>query len=131
MRFPAGSTRRLRVGLAVAISAVGVVWAVHAEGQDQATGSVVRPDSRFSLPKPSLDSVIRWSDQHFFHQWRIQQHIESGECRLLDEDGKTQAKGTFEECLAELESIKRQQDLQPMQARRSCSCTVWRLRAGP
>ena len=117
MRVSAGSIRRLHVGLAMAISTIGAGWTMAAQGQDEPASGAVRSDSRFSLPKPSLDSVIRWSDQHFFHQWRIQQHVESDECRLLDEDGKTQIKGTFEECLAELESIKRQQDLQPMRGK--------------
>jgi pimeloyl-ACP methyl ester carboxylesterase len=68
-------------------------------------------------PKAVLDSAISWSDVWFFHQWKIQQHVDTKECRLLDEDGKSHAAGTFEECRAKFASIKREQNLPPMQGK--------------
>jgi pimeloyl-ACP methyl ester carboxylesterase len=70
--------------------------------------------SRWSLPKPSLDSVTSWSDVCFFHSLRIQRHVSGAEYRLLDEDGDAQAKGSYDECLAKLEAIRREQNLEPM-----------------
>jgi pimeloyl-ACP methyl ester carboxylesterase len=75
------------------------------------------PGDKLTLPKPSLDAVIAWSDQYYFHDWHIQAHVETGECRLLDGDEEVRARGSYEECLAELESIKHQQGLPAMQGR--------------
>ena len=72
---------------------------------------------KISLPRPSLDSVTAWSDELLFHQWRIQKHVQEEQCRLLDEDGDTQLKGSFEDCLARLERVKREQDLPPMRGK--------------
>ena len=46
-------------------------------------------------PKATLDSAISWTDQCFFHQWKIQQHVDTKQCRLLDEDGKSSRHGDF------------------------------------
>ena len=61
--------------------------------------------------------VISWTDRHLFRGWRIQQHVETGKCRLLDGDGKIRAEGTFAHCLETLESIKRGQHLAPMRGK--------------
>ncbi len=52
-------------------------------------GSEIRPSNGVSLPSPraTLDNAISWTDQLFFHQWKIQQHVETNACRLLDEKG--------------------------------------------
>ena len=88
----------------------------HAAGQARRPAS---GDSWISLPSPKamLDNAIRWSDVHFFHQWKIQEHVDTGECRLLDEDGKPHITGTYEACRAKLESIQREQDLPRMQGK--------------
>ncbi len=55
-----------------------------------------------------------WGDLHYFHEWRIQQHFGTKHCRLLDGKDFRHASGTFEECLARLESIKKERKLAPM-----------------
>lgn len=64
-----------------------------------------------------LDSAIAWTDQVHFHQWRIQRHVHSRRCRLLDADGATHATGTLDECQAKLNQIKREQKLEPMKGK--------------
>ncbi len=83
-------------------------------GQPQQDTSAFHLGDIVSLPKPSLDSAMAWTDQYFFHQWRIQQHVDSNECRLLDEDGNLHTTGTYAECRTELDSIRSQQNLEPM-----------------
>jgi pimeloyl-ACP methyl ester carboxylesterase len=61
-----------------------------------------------------LDNVIAWTDQLHFHGWRIQRHVDSNECRLLDENDEAQATGTFDACRTTLERIKREKRLAPM-----------------
>jgi pimeloyl-ACP methyl ester carboxylesterase len=70
-----------------------------------------------NIPTPTLGGTQFWSDQHFFHQWRIQRRANSEEHRLLDSHEWQHANGTFEECLAKLERIKREQNLEPMEGR--------------
>ena len=70
-----------------------------------------------NVPMPTLGGVQFWADELFFHQWRIQRNVISNHCRLLDEYNLRHASGTYEECLAKLEQIKRQRDLPPMRGK--------------
>jgi pimeloyl-ACP methyl ester carboxylesterase len=99
--------------LVITLSAAG--WA----GSDETTGMKTGPSDRISLPSPraQLDSAIAWTDQLFFHQWKIQQHVETNACRLLDGNGDSLAVGTFEECCSKLESIRLEQNLEPMRGK--------------
>jgi pimeloyl-ACP methyl ester carboxylesterase len=108
----------LCVACAVVLCVAGWSWADESDARNQPDKSPLAGD-RISLPSPkaALDSAISWTDQCFFHQWRIQQHVDTEQCRLLDEDGKSHATGTFEECRAKLESIKREQNLPPMRGK--------------
>lgn len=55
-----------------------------------------------------------WGDVLFFHDWRIQQNVLTKNYRLLDGKDYPHADGTFEECQAALELIKKDQKLPPM-----------------
>jgi pimeloyl-ACP methyl ester carboxylesterase len=70
-----------------------------------------------SLPTPTLGGTQFWSDQHFFHDWKIQRRAGSSHCRLLDGYEWQHAEGTFEECLVKLEQIKREKNLAPMRGK--------------
>lgn len=104
------------VGWVLVLSVAEWCWAEEA-GRPSPAPEDSRPGSTKSLSSPPLDGVLYWTDQHFFHKWRIQQHVKSSQCRLLDEGGKRHALGTFEECLAKLEWIKREQNLAPMRGK--------------
>jgi pimeloyl-ACP methyl ester carboxylesterase len=66
------------------------------------------------LPVPTLGGKQFWADELFFHQWRIQRNVFDGHCRLLDPRDRRCASGTYEECCAAMERIKRQRGLPPM-----------------
>jgi pimeloyl-ACP methyl ester carboxylesterase len=72
------------------------------------------PPSGFELHMPTMGGKQFWADELFFHQWHIQRNALSGRCRLLDEHGLRYASGTFQECRAKLEEIRRQRGLPPM-----------------
>ena len=116
MKLRTEATRWACVGWAIVFCLAGWARAEEADEQKSAAG-LFRLSDKISLPNPSLDGVLSWTDQYFFREWRIQQHVESGECRLLDEDDKTQATGSFAECVTKLESIKREQQLEPMRGK--------------
>lgn len=101
---------RALMGAIALLSVLGWPFPEEPDGQDQT------PDAAPIFPS-ALDNATAWTDQHFFHQWRIQHHVNTLECRLLDEDGKTHATGSFAECLAKLEQIKRERNLEPMRGK--------------
>lgn len=67
-----------------------------------------------AVPMPTMGGKQFWADELFFHQWRIQRHVVTGHYRLLDERDLRHASGTFDECRAVLEQIKRQRHLSRM-----------------
>jgi pimeloyl-ACP methyl ester carboxylesterase len=69
---------------------------------------------REGVPLPTLGGLQFWSDELLFHQWRIQRNALTGDCRLLDENNFRHAAGTFDQCRAVLESIKRERKLPRM-----------------
>lgn len=66
---------------------------------------------------PAVENATAWTDQYFFREWRIQQHVDSNECRLLDEDDDSLVTGSFKQCLSQLRQIKREQNLEPMRGK--------------
>jgi pimeloyl-ACP methyl ester carboxylesterase len=62
----------------------------------------------------TLGGLQFWGDLHFFHDWRIQQNVLTKNHRLLDGKDYQHAEGSFEECKAALEQIKKDQKLPPM-----------------
>jgi pimeloyl-ACP methyl ester carboxylesterase len=74
-------------------------------------------DAPDPVPMPTLGGKQFWADELFFHQWRIQRNVISGDCRLLDENDWRHSTGTYEHCLAVLERIKRERKLPPMKGK--------------
>jgi hypothetical protein len=58
-----------------------------------------------------------WADVWFFHDWRIQRNALTGHHRLLDGRNRQHAKGTFDACHGELNSIRTRDKLRSMQGK--------------
>lgn len=58
-----------------------------------------------------------WADRWFFHDWRIQRHVLTGHCRLLDGANRRHTYGSYDACRAKLEEIRRRDNLPPMQGK--------------
>jgi len=69
------------------------------------------------LPMPTLGGKQFWADELLFHQWRIQRNVYTEHCRLLDGRNLRHASGTYDECLAVLEQIKKDRRLPPMKGK--------------
>lgn len=108
------------LALAVMISLMGCSTIGLAEGEERTNSALDLPGG-IQAPKlpgistPTLGGSQLWSDQHFFHQWRIQRRANSDEYRLLDSREWQHANGSFEDCLAKLHQIKRERNLDSMQ----------------
>jgi pimeloyl-ACP methyl ester carboxylesterase len=66
---------------------------------------------------PTLGGKQFWADELFFHQWRIQRNAVTGHYRLLDDHDRRQAWGTYEQCRAKLQEIRRERHLSPMKGK--------------
>ena len=76
-----------------------------------------QPATPGGLPIPTLGGKQFWADELFFHQWRIQSNVLTGHCRLLDGNNLRHASGTFPQCHAKLQQIRRDRKLPPMQGK--------------
>ncbi len=66
--------------------------------------------------KPPTLNIGGWSDEVVFRDWRIQRHAVFGYFRLVDPEGRRQARGSYETCLDALEKAKRDCHLDPLPA---------------
>ena len=55
-----------------------------------------------------------WGDLAYFHGWRIQQHVLTKHCRLLDPDDYRSCSGTLAECQVALNKVRLESKKGPM-----------------
>ena len=69
------------------------------------------------LQEPEMQTMggrLFWGDVYFYREWKIQQNVFTGHYRLLNGKDVRKASGTFEECLQTLQTIREEQQLEPM-----------------
>jgi pimeloyl-ACP methyl ester carboxylesterase len=103
-------------------TAWGTAWCQEASRPGLKTAAenlMANAKERISFPSPraTLEHAVAWTDQLCFHRWRIQQHVDTHVCRLLDDEGEIELTGTFDECRTRLELIKLQRNLPPLRGR--------------
>ena len=67
-----------------------------------------------AISTPSLGGKQFWADELFFHQWRIQRNVLTEDCRLLDDQNRRHASGTYAECRQALDRLKQDRHLSRM-----------------
>ena len=68
-------------------------------------------------PKQTMGGQQFWTDLKLYQGWRVQQHALTGRCRLLDGRNRRWTSGDLQQCLTELETLKRQHGLPRMQGK--------------
>ncbi len=96
-------------GFAVAVSicilaTVLVAVPATARAQDEAPRN---------LPAPTLGGTQLWRDSLIFAGWRIQENLLTGHSRLLDPEDIRRAWGTYAQCKARLDELKRVEGIEP------------------
>lgn len=81
---------------------------------EQPNGKQPKESNRMSK---TMGGAQFWCDELFFHHWRIQQNVLTGHYRLLDEGNVRHAWGAYSHCVDNLEEIRKQQSLKPMQGK--------------
>lgn len=81
-----------------------------------AAASVVRAERAglFSAGIPTLGGRMVWSDEIWFHDWRIQKHAVIGHYQLIDPNDRRQAFGSLETCQEKLNLVKQEQQFPPL-----------------
>lgn len=64
-----------------------------------------------NFPTATLGGNTFWTDELVHGDWRIQQNVLSGHYRLLDDRDFRRAWGTFDQCKARFDELKREQSL--------------------
>ncbi len=62
---------------------------------------------------PTLGGMQFWGDVCYFQGFRIQRHVFTGHCRLLDKHNRRYQSGTIEDCEKALKQIRTANDLKP------------------
>jgi len=62
---------------------------------------------------PTLGGMQFWADCRWLQGWKIQQHVYTHHCRLLDPRNRRHHSGSLEECEAALQYIQRRKHLAP------------------
>ena len=108
----------LAAGLAAAVLALAARSGRPAEVQpEEPETSETPPGLIDGVPVPTMGGLQFWADELFFHGWRIQRRVTEGHCRLLDGNYLRHASGTYQECLAKLDEIRKERNLPPMQGK--------------
>jgi pimeloyl-ACP methyl ester carboxylesterase len=80
----------------------------------QSSALAQRQGGLFSSGMPTLGNAFVWSDELWFHDWRIAKHAVIGHYRLLDPSNRRHAFGSFETCQTKLDEIKKLQQFPPI-----------------
>ena len=76
-----------------------------------------KAETYFNLPTKTMGGMQVWTDYVHFHDYRIQQNVMTGHCRLLDPKNVRLAWGNMKGCQAELEKIAAEKSLEPIKGR--------------
>ena len=71
----------------------------------------------WNLVTPTLGGRQFWTDQFVHREWRIQQHVHTKHCRLLDPKNRRRAWGSFNACRMKFESLKKPEQIQPLEGK--------------
>ena len=110
------STRLNRAACLILI--VGSTLVVSAAVGEE-TPSKTQPHKSLSaiLRTPTMGGKQFWSDQLIHPPWRIQRHVLTDVCRLLDGSDRAVTWGNYRKCLEEFEQVQRQQQVPPLKPR--------------
>lgn len=117
MSLPIGRTMLLGAILLQLISSPGVVPSQTVRGDDERDVSAVPapPATPAATALPTLGGRQFWSDRFVWHDWRIQRHAFTGRFRLLDEEDRRRASGSFVACRRVFEQLRSQLDQPPIE----------------
>jgi hypothetical protein len=80
-------------------------------------GAPIAAEVIINLANSTTGGKQFWADRWFFHDWRIQRHVLTGHCRLLDGKNRRHTWGSYEVCREKLDEVRRRDNLPPMEGK--------------
>ncbi|HLA84054.1 MAG TPA: lipase [Thermoguttaceae bacterium] len=104
-----------------AVTAWLLAWSIFtgssaARGEESPSGEPSTGHNEL-IAMPTMGGKQFWADEYYFRGWRIQCNVVTGHYRLLDPSNQRHTWGTFDECRAKLDEIRRRDNLAPMKGR--------------
>lgn len=84
-----------------------------ADYRDHHNSEIVVRQDRLNHPAKVIDAEIWWEVIDFSDGWKLEQHIVTGHCRILDPESVRRAWGNYRAMCDSFENIKRQQGAKP------------------
>ncbi|MDZ7618552.1 MAG: hypothetical protein U1E05_16230, partial [Patescibacteria group bacterium] len=81
------------------------------------TAAQSAPGTHGNIATPTGGGKQFWTDRFVHHHWRIQQHVYTGHCRLLDDNDVRQAWGAYDGCLRAFERLRVERSLPPVRGK--------------
>jgi hypothetical protein len=117
---PLQSSRRLVFALGLGLAVSRALLAGSLSAQEPSLGDAperAKSAAPLNLPLPTLGGTQFWGDELLFHGYRIQRHVLTGHCRLLNEHNVRLGWGTLEQVAAKLDAIRHDKQLPPVRGR--------------
>src|SRR5690348_5639799 len=102
----------LRLAVVGCLTALLGTWALAEEPKGLIPGSPVVA-SIMRLPNKTLGGDQLWSDEFVRSGWRIQRHVISRHCRLLDPEDYRRALGDYDGCRAKFDELQADEPVVP------------------
>jgi hypothetical protein len=99
------------------LSSFGVGRAFGDTPPEAPAGAQLAAEVIMNLSNSTTGGKQFWADQWFFHDWRIQRHVLTGHCRLLDGKNRRHTWGSYEACRQKLDEIRERDKLPPMEGK--------------
>ncbi len=74
-------------------------------------------ETNMNIAMPTGGGKQFWTDRFIHHQWRIQQNIYTGHCRLLDDNDVRRAWGEYDACRQAFERLRIERELPPVRGK--------------
>ena len=112
-----GRSRRPELAACLILIVGAIAGVSGAGGQEPSSERQPRSSLSAILQTPTMGGKQFWSDQFIHPPWRIQRHVLTDICRLLDGSDRAVIWGSYSKCLEKFAQVKRQQQLPPLKRR--------------
>jgi hypothetical protein len=104
----------LRRHFVAATGLLAAAWKVRYLNAAETEGAAGAPPN---WQLPTFGGLQYWADEFIYHRYRIQRHASTGHYRLLNGDEERLAWGTYDQCRAKFDEIKKSERLKPLPKR--------------
>jgi pimeloyl-ACP methyl ester carboxylesterase len=101
----------------LSLIAAGKAFCAEPSAAEGASPPLTDGEGLFNVVMATTGGKQLWTDELLHSGWRVQRHVLTGHCRLLDDRDRRMAWGDFEHCRRSLEDAKRKLVVPPMRGK--------------